>query len=191
MNVEKLIKITLLNNDLVYNSLAKTIEGIPLINPLRVPEGNFPLIEFHQISGGDGLSADDNVYTERYTFQVTLIAEDELYLDLRECVKESLRDVGFRVINEYNSKNSFTNKVHYSIHIRQSYESVWYKREMTRQELMFNEKYPDEGIKIPDGTYYDPETGEEYEYIDDELPGNNSNDEILDEEDLKDYEFLP
>ena len=177
MNVEKLIKLSLLNNEKVYSQLAKTSEGIPLINALRVPEGKYPLIEFHQISGGDGHSADDEVYTERYTFQVTLVADDELYLDLRGEIKETLRNVGFRVINEYNSKNIHTNKVHYAIHVRQSYDLVWYEREMVRQESIYDDKHPEVNETLPEGIYFDEETGESYE--------------IWDEEDLEGYEILP
>jgi len=165
MNIEKLIKLSLLNNEMVYSQLAKTSEGIPLINALRVPEGKYPLIEFHQISGGDGHSADDEVYTERYTFQVTLVADDELYLDLRGVIKETLRNVGFRVINEYNSKNIHTNKVHYAIHVRQSYDSVWYEREIVRQQALYDMNVHEVDNNLPKGEYFDEGIGESYEIL--------------------------
>lgn len=161
MNLERLMKLAFLNNDVIYSSLAQTPEGIPNIDPLRVSDGNIPLIEFHQIGGADAMIVDDEVFRERYTYQIVYVTEEKDFGDIRSAMKESMRQLGFIVTSEYSVQNRYTNLVHYYIHVSQSFDEVWYQHKLDEQLAIYNKKHPEpEATDLPEGEYYDPKTGE-------------------------------
>ena len=180
MNMETLMTYALMNNDTIVNSVAKSPDGIPLINLNRAPHAIYPLIEFHQIAGGDVNFADMEVFIERNTFQVTFYGHNVEYMKVRDELLKTLRGISFKVINEYSFKNMYTDINHYVIHVRSFSEQVYFDTLFNREKALYDEKYP-EGVPIPEGSYFDDETGQDY-YVEG-IP-------VFNEDDVEDWEFL-
>lgn len=173
MNMDLLITYALLNNDHVINAVAKTREGIPLINVNRSPSGVYPMIEYHQIGGGDVNFADMEVFIERNTFQLTFFCKAEEYMDVRDELLRTLRNISFKVMHEYTFKDMTTDITNYVVHIRSFIERVYFDTMMAEQTELYNQRYGND-TPIPDGTYFDEVENTDYKYIDDlvkdELP---------------------
>lgn len=170
MDIEKLIKMTLLNSDVIFNLLSKTAEGIPNIDPLRVSVGEPPLIEFHQIGGTDSMYADSEVFRERFTYQITYVTDTKAFSEVRNAMKQAMRSVGFVVTGEYSTQNRYTNLTHYYIHVSQSFDEAWYDRLLKEQEELYNQKHGSiEDLPLPPGEYYDPKTNSKTKIVTDEF----------------------
>ena len=184
MNLDKLIKYALSNNKTITDHLKKTPEGHPLIQVNRSPNAIYPLIEFHQIAGGDVNYADEEVFIVRSTYQLTYYGTPEGYYAIMDELENTLRDVGFKITNKYSYKNITTNIDHFSLHITSMMEQVYYDMLMEKETIKFNELYPLENDPtLPSGIYFDEETETEIE-IKDGLP-------LYYSDEVSDSEFLP
>lgn len=166
MNMDKLISYALHNNKNITDHIAKTPEGYPLIQVNRSPNANFPLIEFHQISGQDINYADEEPFIVRSTYQITYYGTPEGYYKIAESLESTIRDIGFKIMNKYSFKNITTNIDHFVIHGTAMMEHIYYDTLLEIETEKYNETYPPGSTKtIPEGIYFDEVTGEEVRYL--------------------------
>lgn len=182
MNFDKLIGLALHNDERIVSTVAKTSEGIPLINPNRNVAGVYPAIEFNQIGGNDVRYADNEIDLERHTFEVVYYCEHNEYMDAREYIKACMRRLGFAVIHEYTDRNLYTNLVHSSIHVRCFTDTALYERLLTEQQNLYDEKYSAiQTQTLPDGEYYDEKTKQDTVVKTIREEDLSSDDELLDD----------
>lgn len=158
MNLDKLILFALRNDDKVVGAVAKTAEGIPVINANRNVSGVFPAIEFNKIGGNDAQFADDDIHTERHTYELVYYCENDEYMEIYDELKRCMRQVGFTSIHEYIDRNPYTNIVHCSIHLRCALDLEQYQQLLSEQEALHKAKYPNVLSLLPGGRYYHPQT---------------------------------
>lgn len=164
MQIESLIKLALLNNDTVYANVSKTKEGFANIDTLRAVDGTPPLIEFHLLGGGDTMILDDEVFRERYTYQIIYVSKDKRFIEVGNEIKKAMRGVGFRITSEYSLQNQYTNLMHWYIHVSQSFDDTWYQNVYNKQLEIAKTKKRLFETALPSGEYYNPDM-DDYEIL--------------------------
>ena len=181
MLLDNLIYYALLNNERIVETVAKTTEGIPLVNRNKNPQALYPAIEYHMIGGGDINFADEEVFFTRHTYQVTFYGDEDDYIVVEDEMVSTLRRIGFRVTHKYSHTNPYTYITHYVYHVQANMESTYYETLLAEEWSKYQEKYMGEEYKVPGGTYYDELADEDY-YIDEDYVLDDL--ELLDEYDF-------
>lgn len=178
MLLDKLIYYALMNNDEILKVIAKTPEGIPLINRNRLPNAIYPAIEYHMIGGGDINYADDKVFYTRHTYQITFYGDEDNYNAVEAGMVEAMRDIGFKVTHKYSLVNPYTYITHYVYHVQARIEQTFYDHKLEIETKKYIERYGTEDIyDIPNGDYFDEDKEVNYVVVD--------GDEFYDEADFK------
>lgn len=185
MDIEKLLYYAFASNDLIVNALATTPEGYPLINRVRSPYAKYPLLNFSYIGGGDVKFADYEPHIERYVMEIDLYGDVDF--EVKQEVKRVLNDLGFFLSHRDVTKNLHTGIEHNIYHVRQVLTHEMFQKRLSDQRELYLEKYDTTDLPLPGGSYFDPETGQEYEIEEDYDPdlvlGRLSPDTIIEDVD--------
>lgn len=111
-DIEIIIQQALLQNEKIVEYVAKINGGYPNIGANRTPQGVFPLIEYHQIYGSDGMFGDDNVLSRQYSFQIGIYTERQDYQKIQNELDSAMRDAGFTCYNDYTYAVDSTKVIH-------------------------------------------------------------------------------
>ena len=162
MDFETIIPMALMLNEKIVDSVAKTDEGYPLIVADRSISGRYPLIVINQISGGDVVMADDEVFIQRSTYQVSYYCAGNEYVLMREEISSVLRSLGFRVMHRYVTKSPYTDITNSIVHVRTFMQQENYDKIRARVVKEFEEKYGTNEVPIPKGTYFNEDEQRDY-----------------------------
>ena len=180
MDFDRLLSYSYSNNDLIVEHLAKTDEGFPMISSVRSPNAIYPSLTFTSIGGGDVRFADDNPFTERAVYEIDLYGNGVPY-EVKDEIKKVFNSIGFFLIHKATVKNVYTNITHNLWHVKTTMNQEMYDYYMKQQEEIFKIKNKFTN-HLPDGDYYDENSGKEYKVRDNKIVRGR---ESIDIEDLQ------
>ena len=122
MNIERLIQYKLLNSPEIVNLVGRDTGGVPLIRANSNVSGLYPSIVYHEIAGA------------------------------RDHILKALYEIGFSQIHVYTQRNSFTNLIHWTVHVRTVLSRELYDFYMHREKVLYDATYY-KGYKFPIGKF--------------------------------------
>lgn len=152
MNIERLIQYKLLNSPEIVNLVGRDTGGVPLIRANSNVSGLYPSIVYHEIAGAGRSGADDDVEMYRHTFELTYYCDDMEYTEIRDHILKALYEIGFSQIHVYTQRNSFTNLIHWTVHVRAVFSRELYDFYMHREKIIYDATYY-KGYKFPIGKF--------------------------------------
>lgn len=164
MSVEQLVKYKLLNTPAITNVVAKSKEGIPLIEINKGFEGSFPHITLLMENGRDNGFADDETYSIYDVIKVNFYCKGEEFFLIQQALNHAMRDIHFFRINYYSVPNPSTNVHQFSIYYRTTLTTKMLRTQYTEQYMQL--ETPESSTVLPDGEYFDPESNQTYWIID-------------------------
>lgn len=94
-NWKPILSTVLMNDTVVSEYVGKTMGGNPVIGSLSIPSGIFPAIEFHEVSGFDNSFNDDELYSRKYSFQISIFSQDNSHYKVQNAIDSLMRSLGF------------------------------------------------------------------------------------------------
>lgn len=94
-NWKPILSTVLMTDTVVSEYVGKTATGNPVIGSLTIPSGIFPAIEFHEVSGFDNSFSDDELYSRKYSFQISIFSQDNSHYKVQNTIDTLMRSLGF------------------------------------------------------------------------------------------------
>ena len=94
-NWKPILSKVFMTNTLVSEYVGKTANGNPVIGSLTIPSGIFPAIEFREVSGFDNSFNDDELYSRKYSYQISIFSQDNSHYKVQNTIDSLMRSLGF------------------------------------------------------------------------------------------------